>query len=77
MISESCPVPRKENFHTKLEKQLKDEEMLFNKTGKLKAYISSNLQDDTITEMLKIREDLLEKRETEELSKLNKLLSQK
>lgn len=51
--------------------------MLFNKTGKLKAYISSNLQDDTITEMLKIREDLLEKRETEELSKLNKLLSQK
>ena len=54
---------------------MKDKEMVFNQTGKLKAYISSNLQDDTINEMLKIREDLLEKRESEELFKLNRLLS--
>lgn len=40
-------------------------------TGQMKKFLSGNIQDEHIDEMLKLREDLMKKREAEEIRKLN------
>ena len=55
--ADTCPVPHRFNIHKEFERKIMDKDILFeNTTGKIKNFISSNLQDDTIIEMLKIRE---------------------
>jgi hypothetical protein len=43
----------------------------FENTGHLKRFISGNIHDDNIEEMLKLREELMKKREVEDMKRLN------